>query len=243
MTKIINEFPNYSINIDGTVMNTNTKTVKTAWLGKNGYLHLDLYHNNLNKKVALHRLLAIHFLPNPNNKRTVNHIDGNKLNNTITNLEWATDSENIQHAYDNSLNYASNKKISDTAMDSILDRFFKGENLTSIIKNYDFSLPTLSTYLTKYAETKGVLEEFNTQKKLQKNQRAKDSEREKHNVTAISVTDPTDIRTYISLSEAARQLGKSSSGPISNVIAGRQKSAYGFIWTRSCSQRLSSEEE
>ena len=70
---------------------------------KNGYLHVDIHENGRATKVALHRLLALQYLPNPENKRTVNHIDGNKLNNSLLNLEWATDSENIQHAYDTNL--------------------------------------------------------------------------------------------------------------------------------------------
>lgn len=51
------------------------------------------------KHYNLHRLIAILFIPNPENKKTVNHKDGNKLNMSLDNLEWATQSENNQHAY------------------------------------------------------------------------------------------------------------------------------------------------
>jgi hypothetical protein len=233
MTKVINGFPNYSISIDGAVTNTKTNTTKTAWLGKNGYLHVDLYHNGYNKKVAIHRLLAIHFIPNPDNKRTVNHMDGNKLNNALSNLEWATDSQNVKHAYDNDLNHCSTKKISNEAMDEILVRFFNGETLTAIINDYNFSLPTLSTYLDDYTKQLGIHDKFVKEKAKQKTIRAKSANHTTHKVVGTSLTDPTDVREFISLSEAARSLGKTSSGPISNMLAGRQKSAYGFVWVRS----------
>lgn len=233
MTKIINGFPNYSIHRDGTITNTKTNTTKQHWLGANGYFHVDLYHENKSSKVAVHRLLALHFIPNPENKRTVNHIDGNKTNNDLSNLEWATDSQNIQHAYDNNLNRATNKKISNEAMDEILIRFYNGETLTTIVLDYPFSLPTLSTYLEDYVISKNELDKFNSEKVKQKLIRAKSAKHIQFAIIGTSISDSTDVRTFSSLSEATRALGKTSSGPISNCLSGRQKSAYGFTWVRS----------
>jgi len=59
----------------------------------------------------LHRLLAIHFIPNPNNYKCVNHIDGNKLNYSLDNLEWCTHSQNTTHSYKIGLQKTSNKRI------------------------------------------------------------------------------------------------------------------------------------
>ena len=62
---------------------------------KRSYPKVNLGRNNCR---TVHRLVASAFIPNPENKQTVNHIDGNKLNNKLSNLEWSTFRENNQHA-------------------------------------------------------------------------------------------------------------------------------------------------
>lgn len=65
-----------------------------------GYYRVTLWHNRHKKEdIRVHNLVAVQFIPNPENKKTVNHIDGNKLNNNVSNLEWNTYSENHLHAY------------------------------------------------------------------------------------------------------------------------------------------------
>ncbi len=68
-----------------------------------GYFYLTLSLNGVRKKQLVHRVVASTFIQNPENKRTVNHIDGDKSNNNVDNLEWATSAENNQHAYDTGL--------------------------------------------------------------------------------------------------------------------------------------------
>lgn len=63
------------------------------------YYYVMLCKDGKTKKKRLHRLLADNFIPNPKNKPIVNHKDGDKLNNSLDNLEWATNAENIRHAY------------------------------------------------------------------------------------------------------------------------------------------------
>ncbi len=68
-----------------------------------GYLRIALCVNKVSKKYTVHRLVALSFIPNPKNKEYVNHIDGDKLNNCVNNLEWATHNENETHAFNNNL--------------------------------------------------------------------------------------------------------------------------------------------
>lgn len=70
---------------------------------RDGYKVVALYKNNKSTAKTVHRLVALAFIPNPENKPCVNHIDGNKQNNNIENLEWVTYSENTIHSFQNGL--------------------------------------------------------------------------------------------------------------------------------------------
>lgn len=72
---------------------------KRFGIGSNGYYRVGLYDGNGNKKmVSVHRLLAIAFIPNPDNKPCINHKDSNRLNLSLENLEWVTYQENTDHS-------------------------------------------------------------------------------------------------------------------------------------------------
>ena len=90
----------YYITEDGRCYNSITnKFLKGQVNYKNKYLSYNLtMPDGSKKRCYAHRLVAQAFIPNPQNKKEVNHIDGNKANNYIDNLEWATSSENKQHA-------------------------------------------------------------------------------------------------------------------------------------------------
>mgnify|MGYP003404754172 CR=1 FL=1 len=75
------------------------KTINTS-----GYYSVILCKNGVKKTFRVHRLVAIAFIENPENKETVNHIDVNKLNNHISNLEWNTVIENNSHSYNLRIN-------------------------------------------------------------------------------------------------------------------------------------------
>lgn len=94
----MNKPDGYEIREDGTILDLTGKVLK-AYKERNGYLRVWIKQNGSRKKVAVHRLVACAFLPNPENKPCVNHLDGNKENNHVTNLEWSSYSDNERHSH------------------------------------------------------------------------------------------------------------------------------------------------
>ena len=95
----------YEISSFGNVISNNfgkRKILKQSTM-TSGYKMVVLKKDGKQKSFSIHRLMAIAFLPNDNNLPQVNHKDGNKLNNDLSNLEWCTQSQNIQHMYDSGL--------------------------------------------------------------------------------------------------------------------------------------------
>ena len=102
----------YQANINGEIRSLNHKrkngTNEYIQKGKilkfnknpNGYLQVRLSKNGIAKTYRVNRLVALTFIDNPNNKKTVNHINGNKLDNRVENLEWATHKEQTKHMHE-----------------------------------------------------------------------------------------------------------------------------------------------
>lgn len=101
-----------------------------GWIQNTGYRTVNIN----SKKYSIHRLVAEAFIDNPENKPFVNHIDGNKLNNCVDNLEWCTNKENVQHAYRTGL------------MDNALKIIPLMKARAKIIKQYDLQGNYLNTF-------------------------------------------------------------------------------------------------
>lgn len=101
----LDEYPGYKFSNKGRVISYKSdkpKFIAESSNYNNGYISLSLQDKNKKTKCFLkHRFIAKLFLPNPHNKPDINHIDGDKSNNSVDNLEWVTKSENTQHAVDN----------------------------------------------------------------------------------------------------------------------------------------------
>jgi D-Tyr-tRNAtyr deacylase len=92
--KSINGYENYEISDHGNIKNITTHKMLSPSIRSSGYYFIEVYDNKIRRTKAIHRLVAEAFLDNHDNKRCVDHIDRNKLNNHISNLRYASDSEN-----------------------------------------------------------------------------------------------------------------------------------------------------
>lgn len=115
----------YNVSPCGQVFNKDNTEKSTFMAGKNrGYKYVCLYKNGEKHTIAVHRLVALLYIDNPMCYSEVNHIDGNKVNNDIANLEWCTQKHNLDHAQANNLHH------------NIQDRVWQYKN-NQLVKIYD----------------------------------------------------------------------------------------------------------
>ena len=147
----IDDRPKYEVSSNGRVKNKRTGKILGRRLDKDGYPNVYLYNElgrGNNKKV--HRLVATAFLEYDPERSQVNHINGNKEDNRVENLEWCTGSENIRHAYDNGLLHANMKpaikartKIFEEDKNNIIKMRSEGMLLKDIARLYNTSISTI----------------------------------------------------------------------------------------------------
>jgi len=127
--KTIKDFKNYEVSNYGNIRSNHYSKVRILKQeNAKGYLRVSLSKDNIVYRFQVHRLVAIHFILNIQEKPCVNHIDGNKLNNNVSNLEWCTYSENEKHSYKvlNKINPI--RKLDLKKVNHIREKAFKGRN-------------------------------------------------------------------------------------------------------------------
>lgn len=125
--------------------------IKNQTENRYGYLTSKLCKDGNCRRLTIHRLVAKAFLENPKKLSQVNHIDGNKHNNVVTNLEWISPSGNIKHAYATGLMNAehlkgeNNKlsKLTNEKVEIIRNKLLNGETCTTIAREFDVSPSTI----------------------------------------------------------------------------------------------------
>ena len=108
----IENYPNYLIYPDGRVYSKYSDKFLRPGLGNRGYYTVDLWNHGEVKVKTVHRLVAMHYIPNPENKPQVDHKNRDRLDNRVENLRWATISENQQNIPKQINNRCGHKNIS-----------------------------------------------------------------------------------------------------------------------------------
>lgn len=121
----------YEVSDNGEIRNAKTGRIVKQFVGSGGYMRTQI----AGKTRQVHRLVALAFIPLVPGKEFVNHKDGDKQNNCVDNLEWCTRSENVRHAYDNSLmkpldgTKNGRCKLSYEDVDFILENYVPGDKV------------------------------------------------------------------------------------------------------------------
>ena len=132
----------YSVSDKGDVYSHRSHKLMTIWCKKGKYPRVTLSNNGKEKTFCVHRLVAEAFIPNTLGKKTVNHIDGDKTNNHVSNLEWNTMSENMHHAVVNGL--ASPPKLKNGELHPASKLTNIDVQMIKILLNYDFTMAQIA---------------------------------------------------------------------------------------------------
>lgn len=186
----------------------------------NGYIRVYIF----NKTYAIHRLVALTFIENPENKEQVNHIDGNKLNNAVSNLEWNTCSENNLHKFQIGLGNNFTRKI--TQYDLQMNKLKDFSSIVEASKVLNIGKSNIVGVLTNYRKSAGgfifkYLEDKNYYEAVKLNNKGK-------NVIQYDL-EMNIIKIFNSIIEASKELNIHKNN-IWGVITNYRKTAGGFIF-------------
>ena len=132
----LKDYPDYQFSSKGRVKNIRTGKILSQEVSKIGYPTVRIFNkDHVRKHINTHLLIAKAFLGEPN--QCVNHIDGNKLNNNVENLEWCTYAYNNKHAYDHKLRKPYQQRISDEERIKVGIMLGDGVKVKDIAKIYN----------------------------------------------------------------------------------------------------------
>ncbi len=152
--KVIDIAPRYWVSDHGDIISTVRKgRIMKKTIGTHGYPYVSIMIDDKPIKMLVHRIMGKAFLDGE--KETINHIDGNKENNHISNLEWATHKENLNHAFSTGLNNCygeghPHSKITKEQALEIQKRGQSGENHVDIARDYPISRQHVQKIISGY---------------------------------------------------------------------------------------------
>ena len=191
----------YGITKDGKIYNLKYKRFLKAASDKDGYLRINLSKNGQKVSYRVHRLVALTYIPNPNNYPIINHKDENKQNNNVSNLEWCT------HKYNTNYGTAIQRQS-----EKLKGRKFTEEHIKRLSESH-----------------KGHKTSKETRNKISKANKGKRMSENNHNSKKIICIESG--RVFDCISDALEFMGKDRrNSAIGECLKGRTRTAYGYHW-------------
>jgi molybdenum-dependent DNA-binding transcriptional regulator ModE len=213
----------YYVSNLGRFKNSYGQIMENYKTNENGYIRVYIYK----KTFAIHRLVAITFLENPENKEQVNHKDGNKLNNKVENLEWCSNTENQKHKFEIGLGNNFTRKVKQYDLNWNLIKEYNSISLAA--KEMKISKGTIRGVLIKYRKTAcGFIWRYSDDNNIDFNEKISINENRGRNVGQYDL-NMNLIKIHDNIAEAGRNIGIHKNniwGAIKNI----RKTAGGFIW-------------
>ena len=217
----------YSIDKSGQVFSHKSGKFLKPYPNHRKYLMVQLYKNGQNKRITVHRLVAITYIPNPNNLPEIDHIDTDRQNNNVNNLRWCTRKENCNNPL--SLKHSGESRRGEK-------HYLYGKTLSEETKA---RMSKSRMGHTTSAETRKKIGDANRGRVMSEEQKLKLSEAHKgkrmgkDNPNAKQVIQydkhGSFIKVWHCISDVSRELGISVHS-IYNCVSGLSKTAGGFIW-------------
>lgn len=239
--KSITDYPEYEISNKGRIKYPIRKGIKPYKMriteggnSADGYKTFGLKNENETKNIGIHRLVALLFIPNPNNYNIVNHRDGDKSNNKFNNLEWCSRSQNTKHAYDNDLISGKRKIYQLDVNNKIIKEW---DTIKDAYETLGLSRTAINSVLSGKNKTSGgyywcYKEEYDHQKR-------KNTMYDTNKIKIKQLHNETKelIKIWDSLSEASVYIAEENSASIkaiksniSQCIRGKRSSCQGYKW-------------
>ena len=213
----------YFVSTLGRFKNSSGIIMDNYKVNENGYIRVYIY----NKTYALHRLIALTFIENPENKEQVNHIDGNKLNNSVENLEWTTCSENNIHKFKIGLGNSYTRKI--IQYDLEMNKINEFDSIVNAAKQLNIGKGTISGVLTNYRKTAGgFVWKYADDKNIDFSKKITINKNRGRHVGQYDISGNL-LHVHNSIAEAARKVNIHKNN-IWGVINHFRKTSGGFIW-------------